>query len=85
MKPEKVPIKGPVGRDDEGGDSYMPEPQEHYESYGEHIGVTDIPPLDPFDLKAPEGDHTPNHTKAPKGSKIGWNFQHGRGNGGVGI
>ena len=66
------PNKGPQGKDQEGGDSYMPEPQEQYEESGGHVGVTDVPSLEPFDLRAPESDHTPNHTKGPKPSKPGY-------------
>lgn len=80
------PNKGPQGHSTYGGKSFMPEAQERFEANGEHSDVkegnfTD----DPFTLKAHEEDHTPNHTKAPKGAKIGWSFQHGRGNGGVGV
>jgi hypothetical protein len=77
--------KGPVGKDEEGNLDVMPEPQERYENNPVKDVVTDIPSMDGFELKAPEDNHTPNFTKAPKGGKIGWNFQHGRGNGGVGI
>lgn len=87
MKPERVPIKGPQGRDEEGNlTPPMPEPQEKYEGNDEHPDIVDGNfTQDPFSLKAHEEDHTPNYTRAPKGEKTGWNFQHGRGNGGVGI
>ena len=81
------PNRGPQGKDLESfNDTAMPEPQERYEAYGEHVDYKGGEPTqDPFTLKAHEEDHTPNHTRAPKGEKTGWNFQHGRGNGGVGI
>ena len=87
MKPERVPIKGPHGKGDAGRIGWpMPEPQEKYEEEGARPDIVDGNfTQDPFSLKAHEEDHTPNFTKAPKGEKIGWNFQKGRGNGGVGI
>lgn len=81
----KAPNKGPQGKDREGNDSYMPEPQEKYEEEGERDVVTDIPSLDPFALLAPETDHTPNHTAGPKPSRPEYGKHEGRGNGGVGL
>lgn len=81
-----VPIKGPQGKGTAGRTDWpMPEAQESYEEEGKRDVVTDIPSMEPFDLKAPEGDHTPNGTTVLKDGKIGWSFQHGRGNGGVGV
>jgi hypothetical protein len=85
-KMNRGPNKGPQGKDDEGdGNEAYIGCQEEYEEEGHKDVVTDIPSINGFDLKAPEDNHTPNFTKAPKGEKIGWNFQHGRGNGGIGI
>lgn len=79
--------KGPKGKDEEGNvEKSMPEPQERYEAHDEHEDLADGNfTQDPFSLKAHEEDHTPNFTEEPKGEKIGWNFQKGRGSGGVGI
>jgi hypothetical protein len=87
MVPDKIAIKGPQGKDAAGRQGWpMPEPQEMYEEEGGRPDVVDGNFVqDPFELKADAQDHTPNHTKGPKESKIGWNFQAGRGNGGVGL
>jgi hypothetical protein len=78
------PNKGPVGMDHEGND--VDEPQEPYEEMGGHPDIKDGNfTQDPFSLKADEEDHTPNGKTVYKEGKIGWNFQHGRGNGGVGV
>ena len=81
------PNRGPQGKDLESfNDTAMPEPQEKFEASDDHQDLVDGNfTQDPFSLKAHEEDHTPNYTRAPKGEKTGWNFQHGRGNGGVGI
>jgi hypothetical protein len=84
--PKRVPIKGPQGKDMAGNSNQMPEPQERYKEEGGRPDVVDGNFVqDPFELKAHFEDHTPNFTKAPKGEKIGWNFQKGRGSGGVGL
>ena len=85
MKPERLGNKGPVGKDREGGNSYMPEPQEKYEEEGQRDVVTDIPSLEPFDLRALDSDHTPNFTKGPKPTKTEYGKFTGRGDGGVGL
>ena len=88
MKPERVPIKGPVGKDEEGNlDGFMPEAQERYEEEGGRSRdiVTDVPGLDPFRMMAPETDHTPNFTHNEKQSKPEYGKFEGRGNGGVGL
>jgi hypothetical protein len=71
MKPEKLPIKGPQGKGTAGADRWpMPEPQERYEEVGGRIDKVDGNfTEDPFTLRAPESDHTPNHTSGPKPSK----------------
>ena len=88
MRPAKVDIKGPVGKDHEGNVTKgMPEPQEYCEENGEHkdfVGDNEVV-QDPTTLKAPEDDHTPNHTRAPKSGKPGYGKFEGRGNGGVGL
>lgn len=81
MKPERVPIKGPQGRDEEGNlTPPMPEPQEKYEGNDEHPDIVDGNfTQDPFSLKAPESDHTPNHVKGPKSGKTEYGkFSSGR-------
>ena len=78
-------MKPPKGKSDYGNDAQMPEPQERYEEEGLKDVVTDIPSMEPFDLKAPEEDHTPNGKTVLKDGRIGWSFQHGRGDGGVGL
>jgi hypothetical protein len=62
MNPERIPIKGPVGKNNEGRRGWpMPEPQESYEENGVHSDLVDGNfTQDPFTLKAPEADHTPN-------------------------
>lgn len=80
------PNKGPQGHSDYGADSeYMPEPQERYEEEGERDVITGDRSLDPFDHRAPETDHTPNHTEGPKPSKPEYGRHEGRGDGGVGL
>ena len=76
---DKAPNKGPQGKDDEGdGPDSLIGCQEEYEG-GQHVGVTDIPGLEPFSLRAPEGDHTPNFTKEPKREKAEYGkFYSGR-------
>jgi hypothetical protein len=77
----KIPIKGPVGKDAEGHlDWPMPEEQERYEEEGAHADLVDGNfTQDPFSLKAPESDHTPNHTAAPKKEKAEYGkFSSGR-------
>jgi hypothetical protein len=74
MKPERVPIKGPVGKGDIDTDcdrdDEMIEPQEQYESYGEHRDlVAGDPTQDPTTLKALDSDHTPNHVRGFKSGK----------------
>jgi hypothetical protein len=67
------PNKGPQGpKEIPEGDDALLGCQEEYETDMHHVGVTDIPSLEPFELKAPESDHTPNHTKGPKPSKSGY-------------
>jgi len=87
MNPSKVPIKGPQGKDEEGRLGWpMPEPQEAYEEEGGRIDKADGNfTQDPFELKAPESDHTPNFTSAPKSGKPEYGRHEGRGNGGVGL
>lgn len=87
MKPARIPVKDPVGKDDESGILKAGvEFQEKFEEEGGRVDVVDGNFVqNPFALKADDEDHTPNFTKAPKGEKIGWNFQAGRGNGGVGL
>ena len=72
--------EGPKGKAEAGRQDWpMPEAQERYEEEGKKDVVTDIPSMDPFDLKAPETDHTPNHTSGPKQAKTENFFHHGRG------
>ena len=81
MKPLRGPNKGPQGKDDEGRmDWPMPEAQEKYESGSVESDLCDGNfTQDPFSLKAPDSDHTPNHTKAPKSGKPGYGkFSTGR-------
>lgn len=67
---DKAPNKGPVGKDDEGElDGMMPEHQERYERDGQKDVIDGPRSLDPFDHRAPDSDHTPNHTTGPKISK----------------
>ena len=78
--------KGPVGKADYGNEASMPEPQERYDAHDEHRDLKDGNfTQDPFSLKAHEEDHTPNGKTVLKDGKIGWSFQHGRGDGGVGL
>jgi len=65
------PNKGPQGYDEKSySELTPPEPQEHYEAHDEHRDVKDGNfTQDPFSLRAPESDHTPNHTQAPKSAK----------------
>ena len=70
MKPERVGIKGPVGHGAIGKEDWpMPEAQERYEANGVADEVGGDRSLDPFSHRAPESDHTPNHTAGPKPSK----------------
>ena len=63
--------KGPKGKDEEGRmDWPMPEVQEKFEEQGDHADfVGGEPEQDPMNLKAPESDHTPNATRAPRKDK----------------
>jgi hypothetical protein len=80
------PNKGPQGKDEEGRmDWPMPETQERYEEEGDRDVIVGERSLEPFDHRAPEDDHTPNGKTVLKDGKIGWNFQRGRGNGGLGL
>jgi hypothetical protein len=87
MKPEKVGIKGPVGHANIGREDWpLPEVQEKYEANGVNADlVAGEPTQDPTSLRAPETDHTPNHTKGPKPDKPNYGKHEGRGNGGVGL
>jgi hypothetical protein len=75
-------MMGPKGKSDYGNEAQMPEPQEYREANGEKDVVTDIPTMDPFELKAPEDNHTPNMGGS---SKPNYGKHEGRGNGGVGL
>ena len=87
MRPVRIPIKGPQGKDDESGIlKHGAEFQEMDESDGKR--VYSVPTgfvQDPTELKASDEDHTPNHTKGPKPSKPEYGRFYGRGNGGVGL
>jgi hypothetical protein len=88
MIPAKVPIKGPQGNlsAKDNGDERDLGDQEKYESQDEHKDlVGGEPTQDPTTLKAHDGDHTPNHTRAPKQAKVNYGVSHGRGDGGVGL
>ena len=88
MRPERVPIKGPVGKDDEGDfEVPMPEAQETYETDGMRVDFTGVsdPVQDPTELRAHEEDHTPNFTKLARQSKPAYGRYEGRGSGGVGL
>jgi hypothetical protein len=87
MRPEKVPIKGPHGKDDEGElEGAMPEVQEKYEEEGEHVDlVGGEPTQDPTTLAAHAGDHTPNFTRGERQPKPEYGKFSGRGDGGVGV
>ena len=74
------PNKGPQGKDDEGdGEENMIGCQEEYEG-GEKVDLKDGNfTQDPFSLRAPESDHTPNHTRGPKPAKTEYGkFSTGR-------
>jgi hypothetical protein len=87
MKPQRIPIKGPIGKDDEGElDGAMPEVQEKYEEEGEHPDLVGGDPVqNPTVLTAHYGDHTPNFTRGERQPKPNYGKSEGRGNGGVGI
>jgi len=70
MQPRKIAIKGPQGTGSVSQWWPMPEPQEEYEEEGGHVDIVDGNfTQDPFELRAPETDHTPNYMKGPKVSK----------------
>lgn len=82
------PNKGPQGnKSAEGnGEEENVGDQKRFEAHDEHQDlVGGEPTQDPTTLKAHEEDHTPNFTRGPRGYKIGWNFNKGRGDGGVGV
>jgi len=66
-----IPIKGPQGYDPKSHATITPpEPQERYEAHDEHVDYKGGEPAqDPTTHRAPETDHTPNHTKGPKIAK----------------
>jgi hypothetical protein len=83
-----IPQKGPVGKPSPGSKLTKPEPQEQYESYGDHkdLCTYDIAPIE--SLKALEGDHTPDNSAITHGIKVSkpnYGKSEGRGNGGVGL
>lgn len=67
------------GKDEEGKAELYVEPQEKYEEEGGRDEITGGRSLDPFDHRAPESDHTPNHTAEPKKAKVEYGkFSTGR-------